>query len=187
MLLNGHFQAPAGGLCDRRFASRSQISLLACMGILRLRHRCHNRIPRGWRLPLSRSGDRTIKQGATNCCVRHRSCHYLVAGSRLQPGIEHYLRGCFCSPIPSSFPHHQQSLNLHNQPTNQHLHLFNQIKHQSSCLPQISISQTKASSARSPTLSRTPPTTSPRLSRATLLRPARRPTRVRLHFLLTSN
>merc|ERR1712029_536094 len=59
-------------------------------------------------------------------------------------------------------------------------HSTNQNTNQqpSTCLQQTLTHQMRASLARSPTRSRTPPTTSPRPSRATLLRPARRPTRV---------
>merc|ERR1711941_132043 len=61
--------------------------------------------------------------------------------------------------------HHNNTSHSTNQNTNQQ---------PSTCLHQTLTHQMRASLARSPTRSRTPPTTSPRPSRATLLRPTRR-------------
>merc|ERR1711862_1067065 len=69
--------------------------------------------------------------------------------------------------------HHNNTSHSTNQNTNQQ---------PSTCLYQTLTHQMRASLARSPT----PPTTSPRPSRATLLRPARRPTRNRQRAMLVT-
>jgi hypothetical protein len=121
-----------------------------------------------------------------NCGISHCQGNFPSGhGSRLAAYEDGVLKTFFLPLCLLLFINYQ----LQPQPPiyNNHTHSTpsNQSTTLPKCLPQTLTSQMRASSARPLTQSRTPPTTSLSPFRATLLRPAKRPTSVRSHHHLT--